>query len=149
MDKDCKKQIDEFNILWHRMLFESSYKDIESKYTRIKGLSDNEISIIRIISEKEEVIIRDILEILNIPKSTLTNMIDRLEKRNLIMRSISKRDRRSYKLELTEEGKKAQEEHIKFEEEIYGKVMISLDTYEERENLLNIMRKIVYNISSR
>ncbi|MBE6091049.1 MAG: MarR family transcriptional regulator [Clostridium beijerinckii] len=149
MDKDCKKQIDEFNILWHRMLFESSYKDIEAKYTRIKGLSDNEISIIRIIFEKEEVIIRDILEILNIPKSTLTNMIDRLEKRNLIRRSISKRDRRSYKLELTEEGKKAQEEHIKFEEEIYGKVMISLDTYEERENLLNIMRKIVYNISSR
>ncbi|AJH00480.1 MarR family winged helix-turn-helix transcriptional regulator [Clostridium beijerinckii] len=149
MDKECKKQIDEFNILWHRMLFESSYKDIEAKYTRIKGLSDNEISIIRIISEKEEVIIRDILEILNIPKSTLTNMIDRLEKRNLIRRSISKRDRRSYKLELTEEGKKAQEEHIKFEEEIYGKVMISLDTYEERENLLNIMRKIVYNISSR
>ena len=149
MDKDCKKQIDEFNILWHRMLFESSYKDIEAKYTRIKGLSDNEISIIRIISEKEEVIIRDILEILNIPKSTLTNMIDRLEKRDLISRSISKRDRRSYKLELTEEGKKAQEEHIKFEEEIYGKVMISLDTYEERENLLNIMRKIVYNISSR
>lgn len=149
MDKDCKKQIDEFNILWHRMLFESSYKDIEAKYTRIKGLSDNEISIIRIISEKEEVIIRDILEILNIPKSTLTNMIDRLEKRDLIRRSISKRDRRSYKLELTEEGKKAQEEHIKFEEEIYGKVMISLDTYEERENLLNIMRKIVYNISSR
>ncbi|MBN7573748.1 MULTISPECIES: MarR family winged helix-turn-helix transcriptional regulator [Clostridium] len=149
MDKDCKKQIDEFNILWHRMLFESSYKDIEAKYTRIKGLSDNEISIIRIISEKEEVIIRDILEILNIPKSTLTNMIDRLEKRNLIRRSISKRDRRSYKLELTEEGKKAQEEHIKFEEEIYGKIMISLDTYEERENLLNIMRKIVYNISNR
>ncbi|NOW90323.1 MULTISPECIES: MarR family winged helix-turn-helix transcriptional regulator [Clostridium] len=149
MDKDCKKQIDEFNILWHRMLFESSYKDIEAKYTRIKGLSDNEISIIRIISEKEEVIIRDILEILNIPKSTLTNMIDRLEKRDLISRSISKRDRRSYKLELTEEGKKAQEEHIKFEEEVYGKIMISLDTYEERENLLNIMRKIVYNISSR
>ncbi|MDG5855978.1 MarR family winged helix-turn-helix transcriptional regulator [Clostridium beijerinckii] len=149
MDKKCKKQIDEFNILWHRMLFESSYKDIEAKYTRIKGLSDNEISIIRIISEKEEVIIRDILEILNIPKSTLTNMIDRLEKRNLIRRSISKRDRRSYKLELTEEGKKAQEEHIKFEEEVYGKIMISLDTYEERENLLNIMRKIVYNISNR
>ncbi|WP_238861677.1 MarR family transcriptional regulator [Clostridium sp. YIM B02569] len=149
MDKECKKQIDEFNVLWHRMLFESSYKDIEAKYARIKGLSDNEISIIRIISEKEEVIIRDILEILNIPKSTLTNMIDRLEKRDLISRSISKRDRRSYKLELTEEGKKAQEEHIKFEEEIYGKIMISLDTYEERENLLNIMRKIVYNISSR
>lgn len=34
----------------------------------------------------------------------LTSMIDRLEKKNLIKRAISTKDRRSYKLELTEEG---------------------------------------------
>ena len=149
MDKECKRQVDELNKLWHRMLIESNYKDIESKYSRIQGLSTNEIAIIRIISEKEEVIIKDILEILNLPKSTLTSIIDRLEKRNLIVRAISKRDRRSYKLELTEEGKIAQDEHIKFEEEVYGKIMVSLDTYEEREELLKLIRKIAENISSR
>ena len=117
MDKECKRQVDELNKLWHHMLIESNYKDIEAKYLRIQALSTNEIAILRIISEKEEVIIKDILEILNLPKSTLTSIIDRLENRNLIVRAISKRDRRSYKLELTEEGKITQDEHIKFEEE--------------------------------
>ncbi|BCZ48187.1 MarR family transcriptional regulator [Clostridium gelidum] len=149
MDKKCKGQVDELNKLWHRMLVESNYEDIESKYSNIQELSTNEIAIIRIISEKEEVIIKDILEVLKLPKSTLTSIIDRLEKRNLIVRAISKRDRRSYKLELTEKGKIAQDEHIRFEEEVYGKIMISLDTYEEREELLKLIRKIVDNISSR
>ena len=149
MDKKCKGQVDELNKLWHRMLVESNYEDIESKYSNIQELSTNEIAIIRIISEKEEVIIKDILEVLKLPKSTLTSIIDRLEKRNLIVRAISKRDRRSYKLELTEKGKIAQDEHIKFEEEVYGNIIVSLDTYEEREELLKLIRKIAGNISSR
>ena len=45
----------------------------------------------------------------------LTSMIDRLEKKNLIKRAISTKDRRSYKLELTEEGRKTQVEHDKFD----------------------------------
>lgn len=148
MDKEYKKQVDELNKLWHLMLVASNYKDIESKFLRIQGLRSNELSILRIISEKENVIIKDILETLNVPKSTLTSMIDRLEKRNLIIRTISNKDRRSYKLELTQEGHMAQEEHIKFEEEFYGKIMISLDTYEDRENLLKLIRKMAYNISN-
>lgn len=149
MDKECKRQVNELNILWHRIIVESKYKDIEAKYPNIQGLSTNELTIIRIISEKEEVIIKDILEVLNLPKSTLTSIIDRLENRNIIIRVISKRDRRSYKLELTEKGKITQDEHIKFEEEVYGKIMVSLDTYEEREDLLRLIRKIVGNIYSR
>lgn len=148
MDKEYKKQVNELNKLWHFMLVASNYKEIESKFLRIQGLRTNELSILRIISEKENVIIKDILETLNVPKSTLTSMIDRLEKRNLIIRSISNKDRRSYKLELTQEGHMAQEEHIKFEEELYGKIMLSLDTYEDRENLLKLIRKMAYNISN-
>jgi DNA-binding MarR family transcriptional regulator len=149
MDKKCKQQVDELSILWHRMIVESNYKDIEAKYPNIQGLSTNELAIIRIITEKEEVIIKDILEMLNIPKSTLTSMIDRLENRNIIIRVISKRDRRSYKLELTEKGRIAQGEHIKFEEELYSKIINSLDTYEEREDFLKLIRKIVSNVSNR
>lgn len=149
MDKECKRQVNELNILWHSMLMESKYKDIESKYPNMQGLSTNELTIIRIISEKEEVIIKDILDVLNVPKSTLTSIIDRLEKHNLIIRAISKRDRRSYKLELTEKGKIVQDEHIKFEEEVYGKIIVSLDTYEDRETFLKLLRMLVGNISRR
>ncbi|MBZ9607142.1 MarR family transcriptional regulator [Clostridium estertheticum] len=148
MDKEYKKQVDELNKLWHFMLVASNYKEIESKFLRIQVLRTNELTILRIVSEKENIIIKDILETLNVPKSTLTSMIDRLEKRNLIIRAISNKDRRSYKLELTQEGHMAQEEHIKFEEELYGKIMLSLDTYEDRENLLKLIRKMAYNISN-
>lgn len=149
MDKDYKRQVNELKELSHSILLESNYKDIEARYSRLQGLTTNDISIIRIISEKEEVIIKDILQIINVPKSTLTSMIDRLEKRNLITRTISNKDRRSYKLVLTEEGKLTQKEHINFEKEVYGKIMISLDTYEERETLLKLIKKITNNISER
>ncbi|OOM16075.1 MarR family winged helix-turn-helix transcriptional regulator [Clostridium saccharobutylicum] len=149
MDKECKRQINELNILWHEMLMKSNYKDIQSKYSNIQGLSTNELTIIKIISQKEEVIIKDILEVLNIPKSTLTSIIDKLEKHNFIIRAISKRDRRSYKLELTQKGKEVQDEHIRFEEEVYGKIITSLDTYEEREDFLKLIRKIATNICCR
>ena len=126
MDKEINRQIDELNNLWHRILLTSNY--------RLKVLSENEIAIIRIISEGDEVIIKEIVDVLKIPKSTLTSMIDRLEKKNLIKRAISTKDRRSYKLELTEEGRKTQVEHDKFETEFYARIINSLDTYEEREN---------------
>ncbi|MDR3594979.1 MarR family transcriptional regulator [Clostridium sp.] len=149
MDKECKRQVNELNRLWHRMLTESNYKETEAKYKNMKEISTTELAIIRIISEKEDVIIKDIIEVLNLPKSTLTSIIDRLEKRNLISRAISKRDRRSYRLELTEQGKIVQDEHIKFEEEVYGKIITSLDTYEEREEFLKFIKKIGDNISKR
>lgn len=149
MDKECKKQINELSVLWHRMLNESNHKELVQRYPNLHKLNTNEISIIRIISEKEEVIIKDILEILDVPKSTLTSMIDKLEQCDMVKRAISKRDRRSYKLELTEKGKLVQDEHIKFEEEVYGRIITSLDNYEEREEFLRLMKKIVDNISSR
>jgi DNA-binding MarR family transcriptional regulator len=147
MDKECKKQIDELNKLWHVMLTEPKYNEIEKKYENLQELSTTEISVVRIISEKEDVIIKDIVDTLRLPKSTLTSIIDRLEKRNFIVRAISNRDRRSYKLELTEKGRKVQDEHMKFEDEVYGTIILALDTFEEREELLKLIRKISINIS--
>ena len=87
-----------------------------------------------------------IVPYLNLNFNTLTSIINRLENKGVIVRAISSRDRRSYQLELTEKGKMIQNEHVKFEEEVYGRVMSSLDTYEERETLLKLTRKIVRNI---
>ncbi|WP_459478534.1 MarR family winged helix-turn-helix transcriptional regulator [Clostridium saccharoperbutylacetonicum] len=149
MDKECKRQIDELNKLWHVMLTEPKYNEIEKKYEDLQELSTTEISVIRIISEKEDVIIKDIVDTLRLPKSTLTSIIDRLEKRNFIVRAISDRDRRSYKLELTEKGRKVQDEHMKFEDEVYGTIILALDTFEEREEFLKLIRKISINISKK
>lgn len=147
MDSEYKRQVEELSKVWHAMFQASDYKAIESKFPRINRLSTTEIEIIRIISEKEDIIIRDILDIVKVPKSTFTNMINRLEKCGLINRLISDKDKRSYKLELTDDGKSVQKEHIEFERTVYGKIIMSLDTFEEREELLKLMRKIADNIS--
>ncbi|BAH07079.1 hypothetical protein CKR_2028 [Clostridium kluyveri NBRC 12016] len=147
LDKKYEKQIRELSSIWHSMIMVSDYKNAESRFSRIQGLSTTEIGVLRIIFEKEDVIIRDIVEVLNIPKSTLTSMINRLEKRNLIKRTISSRDKRSYRLVLTEDGILAQKEHVELEEKVYNKIMGCLDTWEEREELLKLMRKIVRNFT--
>ena len=141
------KQIEELSSLWHAILNGSKYRQIEEKYKRLNELTTIEIGIIKIISQKEDVMIKEICFILQIPKSTLTNAINRLEKRNYIKRVISKKDRRSFGLELTESGKLVQQEHIDFEKYIYGQFLNSLDTYEEREELLKLLGKIACNYS--
>jgi DNA-binding MarR family transcriptional regulator len=146
LDKKYKKQVEELSRIWHSMIMEPGYKSVESQFSRIHGLSTVEIGVLRIISEKEDVIIKDIVDILKIPKSTLTSVINRLEKRRLIERTISSRDKRSYKLVLTREGILAQKEHVEFEKKFYAKIMECLDTWEEREELLKLIKKIVNNL---
>ncbi|WP_160673187.1 MarR family winged helix-turn-helix transcriptional regulator [Clostridium sp. C8-1-8] len=145
MDIDIK-QIEEFSELWHVMMKKSKFHDIEDQFPRIKGLTTTEISIISIVSKNPEVILGEICAELDIPKSTLTSAIDRLEKRKYINRIISKRDRRSYGLELTEEGVLAQKEHIDFEYKVYGKLLNSLTSFEERAELIRLLKTIVTNI---
>nr|WP_026882607.1 MarR family transcriptional regulator [Clostridium akagii] len=145
MDKKKNEQIQEFSDLWHVMIKKSNFRKVEKKYSRINGLTTIEISIISIVSEKPDVILREICAFIDIPKSTLTNAVDRLEKRNYINRVISKRDRRSYGLQLTEEGQLAQKEHLDFEKTIYGRMLNALDTDEEKQELFKLLRKIVNN----
>ncbi|CDM70326.1 Hypothetical protein CM240_3209 [Clostridium bornimense] len=132
----------ELNKLWHSIMSNAKFSEIEERYSLLKQFSTSEISIIRIVSENDDVIIKDIIDALKVPKSTLTSIIDRLERKNIIVRDISVRDRRSYKLKLTKEGVKVQKEHEEFENQCLKKILISLDTNEEREQLLSLLGKI-------
>ena len=145
MNSENKKQIEEFSELWHEMMKKSNFRKVEEQFPRISGLTTIEISIISIVSKNPDVILREICTYLDIPKSTLTNAVDRLEKRNYLNRIISKRDKRSYGLELTAEGHLAQKEHIDFEYTVYGRLLNTLDTEEEKQELFKLFRKIVHN----
>ena len=56
MYKKLDKQINEFNNLCHYIAMNSDYKNLQYKYTLLKSLEGNEISIIRIVSQKDKVI---------------------------------------------------------------------------------------------
>lgn len=140
------KQIEEFCSLCKMFMSPSNEEELREEFPRIYRLTTMEIRIINIVYSTEDVILKEICTKLEIPKSTLTSAIDRLERMQYINRVISSRDRRSYGLQLTEEGYRVQSEHLAFERKLYGYLLDALDTNEERELLMQLLRKIVKNI---
>lgn len=145
MSKSNKNQIEEFSKLWHQIIKKSNFRKVEEQFQRLNGLTTIEISIIGIVSKNPDVNLGEIVLALDVPKSTLTNAINRLEKRNYINRIISKRDRRSYGLKLTEEGHLVQKEHLDFEYTVYGRLLDALDTDKEKQELFKLFRKMINN----
>lgn len=143
---NSKKYVDSFSKVWHKVLKFSYGNEVSEKFKELKQLSHIEISIISLIYNNPDIIIREICDEIDVPKSSMTSMIDRLEKKNYLTRVISKRDRRSFGLKLTKEGMKIQEQHEKYEEEIFNYVINSLDTEEEKETFIKLTDKIANNM---
>lgn len=146
MDIESEKQIQKLSELWHYMMLKINNKDMQAKFCRIKNLNATELGILRIVSKKQNAIIKDIVNGLHVSKSTITSAINRMEKKNLIKRGISSSDKRSYKLILTEEGRLAQKEHEEFERDFYKKIIMAFDTEVERQKFLELMEKLLKNI---
>ncbi len=109
----------------------------------LRNLSLIDISVVNIVSANPDIIIREIAQILNIPNSTLTSSLNRLEKKGILNRIINNRDRRSFGIELTDEGKKIQQIHLKFEQAYFESILAKLDTHDERVLLLDLLKKVI------
>lgn len=140
------QQVQEFGTLWHKLLMLDRIKDYEQKFPNFVSLTTNEISVVQIVSENPDIILKSICEILDLPKSTLTNTINRLEEKGYLFRTITKKDLRSYGLSLTEKGIQAQKEHIEYEHQVFGKILETLEA-EDRIEFLSLMKKITMNLA--
>lgn len=138
---DCTL-VEELNNLWHSLIFTFQSKDSMLWGKELENATTIELSILDIVDHRPQVLLKEIKEILNIPGSTLTNAIDRLEKRNLLTRVISPRDRRSFGLELTDKGMAAQKNHIAVERMLCEKILAALDTEAEQRGFLAALGKI-------
>lgn len=72
-----------------------------SAYT---GLHANDVGLLSVLSQPGEWTVRRLSQALTAPDSTVSSALDRLEGRNLVVRSRSEADRRVVRLELTSEG---------------------------------------------
>jgi len=133
-------EIDRLNHLLHRKMIQDPF---ENHYPRLKELSSIEISILRILTEEPEAMPTDIARSIGVSKSTLTSAINRLENRAYIKREISPKDRRSFLLTLTEEGKLTQGEHLSFERELYIRLLGLMGNKDETALFLALAAKIV------
>lgn len=109
---------------------------------KLAGISRMELHILLLVQARPDIILREVRDDLDIPNSTLTGIIDRLEKSGLIERTINPRDRRSFGLMLTPEGKEIRKEHDRVMVEVASKVLCTLDTEEERRTLTGLLSTV-------
>lgn len=131
-----------FDDLYH-LLIKRNLTATDVYPNELKELSTLDISVINIIALHSDIIVREIAESLNIPNSTLTSSLNRLEKKGIANRVISKRDRRSFGVTLAEKGWKVQQIHLDFEKSYFESILSKLDTDEEIQTFLNLFEKIV------
>lgn len=144
MDENMlEQQIKTLNKLWHELLHSNK---INVCTTELESVTPLEVSILRVLGENPEIILREICQKLNVSSSTLTSAINRLEKRNLLYRTINNRDLRSFGLQLTEKGSSALSEYINGEEKIIEKMLHALENNKERSEFIRLFYKIVNDI---
>jgi DNA-binding MarR family transcriptional regulator len=144
MNKDINTErlLERVNRLSHRIVRLNEQFD-EKAFHRLKNLTKIEISVLSLLCGNPQIIMRDISETLQVSKSTMTGVVDKLEELGFLRRIIKKSDRRSYALEVTEEGKLAQKEHLKWEREAYMQLIEAMRACDVTEAYLDQTEKIL------
>jgi DNA-binding MarR family transcriptional regulator len=105
------------------------------------GLTKMDLHILLLVQSRPDIVLGEIRERLDVPNSTLTGVIDRMERHGLVERTMSKRDRRSYGLKLTEKGRAVRVEHDRVLNVIAGRMLATLDE-EERKTFIRQPSKV-------
>ncbi len=137
-------ELTRFDALYHQLIKADFGSEVEYP-KELKSLTTTDISVLSTAASDPQIMIREIAGRLKMPNSTLTSSINRLEKAGLAGRAISRRDRRSFTLELTNEGRKVQQMHLDFEKEFFGLILSRLPSSRERNDLMNLIETILNN----
>lgn len=109
---------------------------------RLLRLSDSEIDILWMMNLSDSLVVGDISKRLDLPKSTVTGLVARLESRGYIVRQINPLDLRTYSLFLSEKGKALVSEYVDFEKALFHRLMAPL-TLKESRLFLNLLGSMV------
>jgi DNA-binding MarR family transcriptional regulator len=119
---------------------------LETWSEKLEGVSKMELHILLLIQSQPDIVLGEVRDKLDVPNSTLTGVIDRMEKQGLVERTISQRDRRSYGLEMTEKGKEIRREHDRILVVLSTKMLATLDE-EERKTFIRLLSKVADNMA--
>jgi DNA-binding MarR family transcriptional regulator len=100
-----------------------------------------DLHVLAVLSENPGIKLTEICARLDIPNSTLTSIIDRLEKKNYLKRVLNTSDRRSFGFEITGEGDEIVAEHDRVHSLIAARILSFLDET-EKESLFKIFIKV-------
>lgn len=127
--------------MWHEILMNSSTKREVEKYPELMQCSPIEMQIIIMTGSTSDLLLKEYVSNLHIPKSTLTSIISRLEKQQFIKRVISEKDLRSYSLVLQERGEIFFKKYLAYQKDIGDRILQGLDA-KEQQQLITLLTKI-------
>ncbi|MCK5146427.1 winged helix-turn-helix transcriptional regulator [bacterium] len=112
----------------------------------VRNLSQNEMLILNMVSHKPDLILKEIREYLQVPQTTLSSIIAKLEKAGYVKRIINRRDLRSFSIEITNDGRQMIDAHMCQDKKIAEDFLSALDNIEERCSFVSLMEKIAKKI---
>ncbi len=120
---------------------------LQEEHEKISGdcihMPIGDVLILQLVADNPEIILRNVREALGMPHSTLTSAIDRLEARSLLRRTITDKDRRSYGLELTRDGRAFQERHDRADNDLAIRVLRILGSDRDRLRFIEVLQHVV------
>ena len=139
--KIAKDQINQFNQAFHKLWFKIMTSRPESKSKKLKGLTFSDIHVISMAYEEPDIILKDIREKLRLPQTTLSSIVAKLEKKELLQRIINPRDYRSFSLKITKKGKEMMDAHMKLDQQQNSHILASLEPG-ERQEFIRLFAKV-------
>lgn len=118
------------------------FKNRTEDFEELSKCSIQEITVLKILSQHGSLVVKEIASRLNnISLSSLTRVLDRLEKNDYIERNLNKQDRRSFRITLQPKGQKLAEayQHIF---ELMAEAMLAALTPTERLILVDLYAKV-------
>ncbi|MGB7404033.1 MAG: MarR family transcriptional regulator [Arcobacter sp.] len=111
------------------------------------GISPSESIIIRRLCEKDNLTQRELAKDTYFKQSSLTLLIDKLEKKGMVERNAKKNDRRAYLVCITKEGKKLEQILKDASKKVEEEALINIDT-QTKELLIETLKTIHSNLKS-
>lgn len=109
------------------------------------AVQPSDVGILRLITTEESLSQQRLAEKLGVVPSRVVVLIDALEKKGLVARARSARDRRSYELRLTEEGQRVMGEMREIGS-AHEQDMTAALSFEERQELARLLDKIAISL---
>jgi DNA-binding MarR family transcriptional regulator len=110
------------------------------KLNKDSGLTSPQLFVLQEIAAQDGVMVKDIANSINLSSATVTNILDRLETRELVVRERSTIDKRKVGLHLTELGTKALENAPKPLQEHFIDRFEKLEEWEQTQLLATMQR---------
>jgi DNA-binding MarR family transcriptional regulator len=117
----------------------------EASVAKLGKLSAPQLRTICVIGRNENIRMKDIADRMELTTGTVTVMIDRLQQMGLVERKRNESDRRSYKILLSEKGRRYYEEHRKRQRELVRKLANKISDA-DRETSERVLEGFIHSI---